>query len=275
MSETEYGDRLWWKALRCGNVSSDSRLKALFADGLLPAIRTHVLHHLTTHPRIALTELTRYAEGMGTAYRGGRNYPAAAGGRDRSGHRTDRQQRCVLLSEESSEPCFLEEVDVSSDRPLAMAVETAAFPSPLGTRSTYLTASPGIDGPEGWEQCVADAEHTTSRRRRPVLGAPSAEHERRNSLPPLTFAGETLLSWDVAGGPSSDFGPTGDELPTETYPEELQTWGSDSQRPEGESVTGVQETLPLEDPPGTQFVGPDAPSGGAHEGWSGKDREVA
>ena len=73
MSETEYGDRLWEKALRCGNVFSDSRLKLLFAEGLLPAIRTQMRHHLMTHPRIAFTELTRYTEGMGTAYRGGKN----------------------------------------------------------------------------------------------------------------------------------------------------------------------------------------------------------
>ena len=147
MSETEYGDRLWRKALRCGNVFSDSWLKSLFAEGLLPAIGTQMRHHLTTHPRIAFAELTRYVEGMGTAYRGGKNYPATAGGRDRSGHRTGRRQRSLLLSEESSEPGFLEEVDVSSDRPLAMAVETAAFPSPPGTRSTYFTASPGSTVP--------------------------------------------------------------------------------------------------------------------------------
>ena len=97
MSEAECGDSRWRKALRCGNVFSDSRLKSLFAEGPLPAIRTQVRHHLTTHPRITLTELTRYTEGMGTAYRGEKNYPAAAGGRDRAGHRTGRQQRSLLL----------------------------------------------------------------------------------------------------------------------------------------------------------------------------------
>ena len=51
-SETEYGDRLWRKALCCGNVFSDSRLKSLFAEGLLPPIRTQVRHHVQTHPPV-------------------------------------------------------------------------------------------------------------------------------------------------------------------------------------------------------------------------------
>ena len=147
MSETEYGDPFWRKALCCENVFSDNRLKSLFAEGLLPAIRTEVHHHFTTHPGMAFTELTLYAEGMETAYRGGKNYLATAGGPDRSGHQTGRRQRSLLLSEESSEPNPLEEVDVSSDCPLAMAVETTAFPSPSGTRSTYFTASPGSTVP--------------------------------------------------------------------------------------------------------------------------------
>ena len=84
---------------------------------------------------------------------------------------------------------------------------------------------------------MAEAKHTPSGMRRPALGATSAGREQWNSLPPLPFAGDTLLSWDVARRASSDPGPTGYKRPTETHPEELRPWGTDSERPEGESVT--------------------------------------
>ena len=81
MTEAEHRDRVGKKALNCGNVFSDNELKLLLAEGLLPTIRSQVLHHLMTHPRVAFNELTQYAEGVGTAYRGAINYQAVAGSR--------------------------------------------------------------------------------------------------------------------------------------------------------------------------------------------------
>ena len=80
------------------------------------------------------------------------------------------------------------------------------------------------------------------------MGATSAGREKWSSLPPLPFAGETLLPGNVVGRPRSDFSLTGDKRPTETHPEELQPREADSKRPEGESVTEFPETLLPEDP---------------------------
>ena len=247
MSETEYGDRLWRKALRCGNVFSDSRLKSLFAEGLLPAIRTQVRHHLTTQPRIAFTKLTRYAEGMGTAYRGGKNYPAAVGGRDRSGHRTGCQKRSLLLSEESSEPGFLEEVDVSSDSLLAMAVETAAFPSPLGSRSTYVTASPGSTvqrvGDSAWQTPNIPPRGGDVRYWEPPRQDASGGTSCR-----LCLSREDLAAMGCRRTSELGFWPNGRRTSNRDVPRGIKAWGSDSKRPKGESVTEFPETLLSGDP---------------------------
>lgn len=83
ITEREYGDWLWKKALRCGNECSDNRLKSLIGEGLLPAIRARVRHHLIMHPRVSLIEVARIAERFRLACRGGRKCLALGWGRDR------------------------------------------------------------------------------------------------------------------------------------------------------------------------------------------------
>ena len=49
-TESDYSQRLWEKALRCGSVFSDRRTKAMFVEGLLPTTRAQVRNYLATHP---------------------------------------------------------------------------------------------------------------------------------------------------------------------------------------------------------------------------------
>ena len=155
-----------------------------------------------------------------------------------------------------------------------MAVVTAAFPSPPGTRSTYFTASPRSTLPRVGNS-VWQTPNTPLGKRRPALGATSAGREQWNPLPTLPFAGETLLPWDVVRRPSSNLGPTGDKLPTETHPEELQPWGRTRNAPRANQSPSFRKPFFSGTPPGTHFIGPDAHSGGAHERMSGNEREVA
>ena len=275
MSETEYGDRLWRKALRCGNVFSGSRLKSLFAKGLLPVIRTQVRHHLTTHPRIAFTKLPRYVEGMRTAYRGGKNYPAAAGGRDRSGHRTGCQQQSLLLSGDSFEPGSLEEVDVFSERPLAMAVETAAFPSPPGTHTTYFSASPGSTVPEGgasmWRRPntpppEGDAQHWKPPRQDTSSGTPcrlclSRERPCCHGMS-LDVRAQILAQWET-------------NFQQRRIQRNYSPRGQTRDNPRENQSRRFRTNASPWTPPGVQFIGQGARPNGAYGRRLGNDREAA
>ena len=52
MTEEVYSNYLWDKALRCGTVFSDRRLKSLFVKELLPATCAQVRNYLATHPNV-------------------------------------------------------------------------------------------------------------------------------------------------------------------------------------------------------------------------------
>lgn len=65
MIEMDFSQKLWRKALRCGNVYCERWLQSLFVEVLLPSIRVRVRNHLTTHPRTIYTEVARFAESYG------------------------------------------------------------------------------------------------------------------------------------------------------------------------------------------------------------------
>lgn len=56
-----YSRMLWDKALRCGTVFSDRRLKSLSIDGLLPGTRAQTLHFLSLDPRSYYHKVVRQA----------------------------------------------------------------------------------------------------------------------------------------------------------------------------------------------------------------------
>ncbi|CAN8074212.1 unnamed protein product [Agarophyton chilense] len=68
----EYSQKIWTKALRCGNVFPDRRLTSIFVEVLLPAMRAKVRNHLTSHPHIGYDALARYAESYGYTHRSAR-----------------------------------------------------------------------------------------------------------------------------------------------------------------------------------------------------------
>ena len=61
MTETDYGDTLWDKTIRCGSVISQNRLWSMYVEGVLPSIGAQVRNHLETHSRLSYDELVRYA----------------------------------------------------------------------------------------------------------------------------------------------------------------------------------------------------------------------
>lgn len=69
MTEEDFGDTLWRKAYRCGNVFSENRLTQHFIVGMLPAIMTHVDNHHMDHTNPSYRQLVNYADGYGKTYR--------------------------------------------------------------------------------------------------------------------------------------------------------------------------------------------------------------
>ena len=68
MTEELYSNQLWDKALRCGTVFSDRRLKSLFVEGLLPATCAQVRNYLATHPGVEYQAMARYAQAIGETH---------------------------------------------------------------------------------------------------------------------------------------------------------------------------------------------------------------
>ena len=72
MTEEAYSNQLWDKALRCGTVFSDRRLKSLFVEGLLPATCAQVRNYLATHAGVDYQAVARYAQAIGETHRSAR-----------------------------------------------------------------------------------------------------------------------------------------------------------------------------------------------------------
>ena len=72
MTETDNGDKLWDKTIRCGSVISQTRLRSMYAEDVLPSIRAQVRNHLATHTRLSYDEVVRYAQALGDSVRAAR-----------------------------------------------------------------------------------------------------------------------------------------------------------------------------------------------------------
>lgn len=77
MSEAAFADHLWDRVLRCGTVFSDRRLKATYAEGLLPSTCAQVRNHLASNPLLYFRAVARYAQALGSTTRASRR-PANA-----------------------------------------------------------------------------------------------------------------------------------------------------------------------------------------------------
>ena len=108
MTEEVYSNQLWDKALRCGTVFSDRRLKFLFVEGLLPATCAQVRNYLATRPSVDYQAVARYAQAFGETHRSARRQstsfasPQAQSDSVRRGTRNTRT-RPVLSVESISE----------------------------------------------------------------------------------------------------------------------------------------------------------------------------
>ena len=86
MTETDYGDKIWDKTIRCGSVISQNRLRSMYAEGVLPSIRAQVRNHLATHSRLSYDELVRYAHALGDSVRASRTSTSTVGFRKLEPH---------------------------------------------------------------------------------------------------------------------------------------------------------------------------------------------
>lgn len=68
-TETEFSQKLWMKAFKCGNVYFERQLTSIFVEGLLLSIRAKVRNYLIMHPRTAYTEIVRFAESEENTHR--------------------------------------------------------------------------------------------------------------------------------------------------------------------------------------------------------------
>ena len=72
-TETEFAEQLKRRALLAGNVFSESRLKEIYLDGLLPHLRTNCGNYLVANPSASLLDLAQTALGHGDAFRQSQN----------------------------------------------------------------------------------------------------------------------------------------------------------------------------------------------------------
>ena len=68
MDVQAYSDELWTRALRCGSVISNTRLKGYFIQGVLPAIRAGVRYYATEHTDATYEAVLNKARSLGDAY---------------------------------------------------------------------------------------------------------------------------------------------------------------------------------------------------------------
>ena len=144
MTEEVYSNHLWDKALRCGTVFSDRRLKSLFTEGLLPATCAQVRNYLASHPHVDYQAVARYAQAIGETHRASRRHGAPyAAPRETSGtgRRTDRTARTrpVLSVESASE---IPTAGASATEEVLAITEQSAAPSSMSSPPTSYHPSP-------------------------------------------------------------------------------------------------------------------------------------
>lgn len=158
MSEMEFAEMFWTKALRCGNVLTDRNLKEIFVEGLLSAIRSKVRNYLTSHPNIGYDALVRYPESYGDTHRVSRRQsvrvdtqkPTARKGSSRTArkvHTIDTQSESIYsVSDEDQEHVLA--LSCAFSMPSSPTTLSASTPA-QSVRSNVSSASSRAQQPHG------------------------------------------------------------------------------------------------------------------------------
>ena len=145
MTEEAYRNQLWDKALRCGTVFSDRRLKSLYVEGLLPATCDQVRNYLATDATVDYQAVARYAQAIGETHRSARRHllPSNVASRDATGmiafNRSGR--KTPVLSVESSSEAAYTGASPNADGIFAMTSPTV-HASTVGSPPTSFHPSP-------------------------------------------------------------------------------------------------------------------------------------
>lgn len=153
-AEDEFAHKLKTQSIRCGNIFNDTRLKAIFVEGLLPTIRASVRHHSSTHPRVSYRELTKFAAGLGDAQRGGKKLSKTPSGEKYYAKRREdpkeKKRTSVMAIQDSSsdeelawdEPC--EEQVLALQQTPQMASPPSVPTTPTTTTAATARSTPRL-----------------------------------------------------------------------------------------------------------------------------------
>lgn len=144
VTETEFSNELWRRALRCGTVFSGNRLKGIFVEGVLPSIRTQLRNHATDHPKADYETILRFAKGLGSTNRAIRRVSLLSTDRDTRKVQRIAPRDVKALSIESSEYPEI----YTDDGIEALALEGGSMPSAPTTPTYSGTATPDSDHPK-------------------------------------------------------------------------------------------------------------------------------
>ena len=124
LTERQYSDELWKRALRCGTVFSSNRMKGYFVEGVLPAIRSQLRNYATDHPRSSYEAVVRYAKGLGASYRSVRKVGTPTFKMERTG-RTVHPRKAAAFTVEESDTEYTAEIGETDNAVLALGYHDA------------------------------------------------------------------------------------------------------------------------------------------------------
>lgn len=136
MTELRYSQLLWDKALRCGTVFSDLRLKSLFADGVSEVIRAQVRNHLASHTSLDYHALVRYAQAIGESHR---KTVGKSSNLVKTGAATKPRQRAFVIDSSTSTGITDNQMDTYQDGNVMAVMHDDVYPP---SRTLTSTASP-------------------------------------------------------------------------------------------------------------------------------------
>ena len=151
-SETEFGNRLFAKAQRCGIVFTDRHLKSMFADNVSSSLRRSVNTYLSSRAKKGITylELVRYAQGLGDQLRGAAKRSTGSGGfstsgRTQKGSASTRPNPTMAVSWTDEASTYQEDMDLDEeelyDTTVALAEQSIRSNASFSNASTDLTPS--------------------------------------------------------------------------------------------------------------------------------------
>jgi len=165
MSPQDYAHNLWTKALKCGTVHDEDRLKGIFIEGLHESIRQSVRNYWSKNGDADLQELARHAKSMANI-RGDKPTQSPMTDKPQRGRRDNRNNPALLVAHDEGAP--------SSSTGTANAPSSGATDpehillmqralSHYASSTTDATSSAAMDSGEDCRICYADrSEHVTS-----------------------------------------------------------------------------------------------------------------